>query len=178
MADIAIVWDATTGTGDFAMSGGDLLNGNDLQTAVLLSLFSDAQADPGDIVPDTTDPRGWWADTYAALEDPTLPVIADDRFGSKLWQIFVRIRNQDTLNWARDQAIKALSWMITDGVAQSVDATPYFIGSGGVGLIVVITEPNGTPNRYSFAWSGNDQSVPQQFGGFVFGVSTFGGSSF
>jgi len=152
--DIRLVWNAATGTADFAMaSTGDLETGFDLETAVLLSLFSDAQADPGDIVPDTADPRGVWFDTYSALEDPALPVIANDRFGSKLWQAFARIRNQDTLNWAANEVISALSWMIADGVAASVTATAYFTSNGGIGVIPVITAPNGVANVYDYAWA-------------------------
>ena len=153
MGDIRIIFDQATGTGDFAMAGADLEQGHELETAVLISLFTDAQADPGDIVPDTIDPRGWWADTYSALEDPTLPVIADDRIGSKIWQIFVRIKNQDTLNWLRDQIEKSLAWMLTDGVAASVSATTYSLGLGAVGATVKISEPNGTVTQFSYVWN-------------------------
>jgi phage gp46-like protein len=152
MGDIRIIWDPATGTGDFAMDGADLATGHELETAVLISLFTEAEADPGDIVPDTIDRRGWWADTYAALEDPTLPTIGNDRIGSKLWQVFVRPRNQDTLNWLRDAATKALGWMLTDGVASAIDVEPLFINAGGVGLIITITA-NGTPTRFSYVWS-------------------------
>jgi phage gp46-like protein len=151
--DVAIVWDPTTGSGDIVMSGGDLLTGHALETAVIISLFTDARADPGDIVLDTDDRRGWWADTYAALEDPTLPTIGGDRIGSKLWQAFARIRNQDTLNWAANEAQRALAWMVTDGVAQSVTATAYFTSQGGIGVRPVITRPDGSTYRYDYAWA-------------------------
>lgn len=152
MGDVTIVWDPNTGTGDIAMSGLDLLQGQELETAVLISMFTDGQMDPGDIVLDTADPRGWWADTYSALEDPTLPVIGGDRIGSKIWQAFARIRNQDTLNWLQDQTVKALSWMITDGVAQSVTATTYYTSSGGIGVTVTIVR-NSAATIYDYAWS-------------------------
>ena len=103
MGDIRIVWDPTTGTGDLNMLGAGLELGHDLETASLISMFTDAQVDPGDIVFDT-DPHGWWGDTYAALEDPTLAVIPDDRIGSKIYQAFARPRTQDTLNWLRGRA--------------------------------------------------------------------------
>ena len=151
MGDIRIVWDPNTGSGDFAMSGADLEQGSELETAVLISYFTDAALEPGDIVLDSADPRGWWANTYSALEDPALPVIADDQVGSKFWQAFARPRNQDTLNWLRDQAIKALAWMITDGVASAVDATAYFTSSGGIGVRTTITA-NGAPTIYDYAW--------------------------
>ena len=151
MSDIRLVWDPVTGTADFAMAGLGLALGRDLETAVIISLFSDAQADPGDVVYDT-DPRGWWADTYAALEDPALTPLADDRIGSKLWQVFARPRNQDTLNWMRDQIVKALDWMLTDGVASAIDVVPQYTIPGGVGAQLTITA-NGTPTVYNYAWS-------------------------
>ncbi len=151
MGDIRIVWDPSTGTGDFAMAGAGLALGHDLQTASLISMFTDAQSDPGDIVFDN-DPHGWWADTYAALEDPSLPVIAGDRIGSKIYQAFARPRNQDTLNWLRDEVIRCHGWMITDGVASAVDAQTFFTATGGVGAVVTITA-NGTPSVFDYAWS-------------------------
>jgi len=153
MADASLIWDPDTGTADLAMgTNGDLVTGKDLETAVIISLFSDAQADPGDTVPDTADRRGWWADTYSALEDPALPAIANDRFGSKIWQVFARIRNQETLNWLANQVEVALHWMIVDGVASAVSATGYFTSSGGVGARVTIVS-SGVPTIYDFAWA-------------------------
>ncbi len=150
MGDIRIVWDPVTGTGDFAMLGPGLETGHDLETAVLISLFTDGQADPGDVVYDH-DPRGWWADTYAVYEDPALTPLPGDRIGSKLWQVFYRPRNQDTLNWLADEASKSLAWMLTDGVASAIDVQPLFTTSGGVGLIVTITAA-GMPTVYEYVW--------------------------
>ena len=54
MGDIRIVWDPTTGTGDLNMLGSGLELGFDLETASLISMFTDARSDPGDMVYDTT----------------------------------------------------------------------------------------------------------------------------
>ena len=150
MGDIRIVWDPVTGTGDFAMLGSGLELGHDLETASLISLFTDAQADPGDIVYDT-DPAGTWIDTYAALEDPALLAIPNDRMGSKLWQVFARPRTQDTLNWLRNEIIRCHDWMIADGVASAVEADAFFTGPGGIGARVTITA-NGRINIFSYVW--------------------------
>ena len=142
--DISLVWDAVNGRADFAMDGATLATGDDLQTAVIISLFTDAVADPADFMPDDErlDPRGWWADTYEA----------PDQIGSKLWQAFWRVRNQDTLNWARDTATRALQWLIDDGVAASVEVIPSFYGKGGLALSIIITEPSGRTSPFRFAW--------------------------
>jgi phage gp46-like protein len=144
VGDIRIVWDPATGTGDFAMLGAALALGNDLETAVLISLFTDQVSDPDDIMPEAqkADPRGWFADSYE-----------DDQIGSKLWQALWRQTVPDTLNWARDTASKALQWMIDDGVASAIDVTPQFYGKGGLALTIVITEPNGKRTPFSYAWA-------------------------
>jgi len=151
MGDIRIVWDPATGTGDINMLGAGLELGHDVETASLISMHTDAQSDPGDIVYDS-DPRGVWFDTYAALEDATQTQIPNDHTGSKIWQAFARPRNQDTLNWLRDEIIRCHGWMLTDGVAESVDATTLFTGPGGIGATVTITR-NGQPNVFDYAWS-------------------------
>jgi phage gp46-like protein len=142
--DIRIVWDPATGTGDFAMAGSALELGHELESAVLISLFTDQAADPEDLMPEAqrNDPRGWWADTYEA----------PDKIGSKLWQAFWRQTTPDTLSWARDQASKALQWMIDDGLARAIEVRAQFQGKGGLALQIQITEPNGKVNPFSFAW--------------------------
>ncbi len=152
MGDIRILWDTTTGTGDFNMAGSALELGHELESSIEISLFTDGQADPGDVVYDA-DPRGWWADIYSAYEDVALPTLSGDRIGSKLWQVFYRPRNQDTLNWMRDVATTALTWMLTDNVATAVDVQTQFTSNGGVGAVVTVTAPNGTQSVYAYAWS-------------------------
>lgn len=142
--DVRLVWDAVNGRADLNIISGALETGHDLETAVIISLFTDQVADPGDILPADmrNDPRGFWADTYEA----------PDKIGSKLWQLMGRVRNQDTLNFARDTAEKALQWMIDDGVASAVTVEPSFYGSGGVLLQIGITEPSGAANRFEYLW--------------------------
>lgn len=63
MADIAIVW--RNGRGNLALNGSDLLTDNSIETAVIISLFTDRRAQPSDLIPDgSTDRRGWWADSF------------------------------------------------------------------------------------------------------------------
>jgi phage gp46-like protein len=150
MGDIRIIWDPVSGIGDINMLGAALELGHDLATASLISMHTDAQADPGDIVFDT-DPRGCWIDTYATLEDPALTPIPGDRMGSKIWQAFARPRTQDTLNWLRDEVVRCHGWMIVDGVASAVEASTFFTSEGGIGAIVTITA-NGLPNVFNYVW--------------------------
>jgi phage gp46-like protein len=141
--DIRLSWDPVNARADLTMFSAFLETGHDLESAVLISLFTDEMADPDDVLLAglTNDPRGWWADTYNG-----------DRIGSKLWQVLGRVRNQDTLNFAADATRKSLDWMLTDGVASNVDVAPSFYGSGGLRLDIAITAPTGTVSRFTFIW--------------------------
>jgi phage gp46-like protein len=161
--DIRLVWDPVNARADVRMliSGSFLDTGHELESAVLISLFTDQMADPGDVLPAdlSTDPRGWWADTYSG-----------DLIGSKLWQVMGRVRNQDTLNFAGDAVRKALAWMIEDVVASAVNVVASFYGSGGLRLDIAITSPTGTTNRFAYAWS----DMTERMGG-AFSHLDFGG---
>ena len=57
MSDITTTWTVETGTGDWSIMGGALASGDDLASAVLISLFTDRIADDSDIPPDGSDDR-------------------------------------------------------------------------------------------------------------------------
>src|SRR5260363_120954 len=58
MNDIPIRWSAESGAGDWSPDSAEV---SDLQIAVMISLFTDRQARPDDVIPDgSTDARGWW----------------------------------------------------------------------------------------------------------------------
>src|SRR5437868_6146739 len=101
MADTTTVWDAANSRGDWAMAGPLLASGDDLQTAILISLFTDRIADPSDVIPDgTSDPRGWWGDEGQA-----------ENIGSRLWLLSRKKQTQETLQRAYDYIVEALQWM-------------------------------------------------------------------
>ena len=92
-----------------AEPGAGLVSGRDIETAVLISIFTDAEADPDDVIPDgTQDPRGWWA-------DPTM--------GSKLWLLQRAKHTPATLLTAIAYLKQALAWLTADGVAANVAVT-------------------------------------------------------
>src|SRR5215467_14145727 len=105
--DIMVNWDNTQSIGDWGLADGDLETGQDLETACLVSLFSDALATPDFRPTDgTTDRRGWWADYY--LGRPT---------GSNFWQLDRAHKTRATLGLAQRYAQNCLQWLIDDGVA-------------------------------------------------------------
>ncbi|QCO04182.1 phage GP46 family protein [Azospirillum argentinense] len=123
----------------------DLTTGDPLVRAVLMSLFTWARAQPGDVLP--ADRRmGWWGDTY--------PTVAGDRIGSRLWLLSREKLLPETLRRAREYAEEALAWLVTDGVARRVEVTADRRGTDGLTLTCRIWRRDGPPVdlRFDDAW--------------------------
>jgi phage gp46-like protein len=146
MSDIATLWDAASIRGDWQMQDAALAAGDDLITAVLISLFTDRVAAPGDTIPDgTSDRRGWWGDIRVnGVADP---------IGSRLWLLSRRKQDQKTLNDALTHAREALQWLITDGVAANVDVAAQWNGRGYLAMQVTIERRNGTVLALAYDWA-------------------------
>ena len=146
MTDISTVWDVQNLQGDWVVSGASLQSGNDLTTAVLISLFTDRVAQPGDEIPDgTSDPRGWWGDNQP--DGNNRPI------GSRLWLLSRAKQTQETLSRARTYAQEALQWMIQDGVAELVTVDATWQGRGFLAMVVTIQRSNGTNVALNFKWA-------------------------
>jgi phage gp46-like protein len=143
--DITITWNPQLGRGDWSMTNGGLTVGSALETAVLLSLFTDRVRSVDFQLNDgTTDPRGWWADTFEAS-----PI------GSNLWELErVKKTDQTTIPLqARDYCNAALQWLIDDGVAATVATTATWITPSVLQIVVTIAKPDGTKVAFSYAWA-------------------------
>jgi phage gp46-like protein len=151
--DIKIQWDNANARGDWLLASGDIQTGQDLESSCLVSLFTDAPATP-DFVPTdgTTDRRGWWATPY--LDQP---------LGSNLWELERAKKTRDTLGLARRYALDALQWLVDDGVAATVEVDTQWlgnaVGSTFLGILVIITEPNGSMTRFTFGWAWDSLAV-------------------
>jgi phage gp46-like protein len=142
MTDIALAWNPSTQTADWQIINGDISVGQDLQSAVIISLFTDARA-PQSYA--GTNLRGSWIDSYS----PT-------PWGSRLWTLARAAISdrQALLNAAQDYCNEALAWMITDGVAASVSAAASWISSSMINLQIVITMPMvAQPFVFNFSWA-------------------------
>ncbi len=147
MSDIRIVWNGSYG--DWSYVDGQLEQGDDLESAVLVSLFTDRLASPDFVLTDgTQDRRGHWSDSYA---DP-----GDGLLGSDFWQLERAKITAKLIPQAKQMAHSALQWLVDDGVVASwiIDA----VIQNGVRLAMTITavKPDGSRQtfRYSWAWSG------------------------
>ena len=149
MSDITTIWDYVNNRGDWQVQAGALASGDDLTTAVLISLFTDRRAAPSDVIPDgTTNRRGWWADidTSGNL----------DEWGSRLWLLDrSKSPTQQVLNDAITYCNEALAWMVTDGVAASVNVTAQWNAVNFLAIQVIINKIDGTTVSLQFQqlWS-------------------------
>lgn len=142
MSDITTTWSGAYG--DWSMTGTQLTQGNDLATAMIISLFSERRAADDDALPDGSgDRRGWWADGAS-------------RIGSRLWMLTRSKRTQSTLQQARDYIAEALQWLIDDGVVARFDTTVEWAAGSHLSARVVAVKNDGTTqeSRFDWVWNG------------------------
>ena len=115
--DIKIIWDNDTFEGDIEYNNGDLTRELGLETAVLMSLFTDRRASIDDELPDSNsdDRKGWWGDQVVVEEG--------DQIGSKLWLLSRGKTDQDTMIKAEGYAKEALQWLLDDEVSAKNEVT-------------------------------------------------------
>lgn len=130
---------------DVFLDGPDLGGLKDLETAVVISLFTDRRAEDDDPV-DPTDRRGWWADTFPGVEG--------DKIGSRLWELEREKQTQQTLNRAHAYVQEALAWLVDDGVAESIEVETEWVKMGFLGIGVKIDRPEGQEDfRFEVPWN-------------------------
>ena len=150
--DIFIQWDNLNAQGDWTLVDGDLQTGQDLETACLVSLFTDKLATP-DFVPTdgTSDRRGWWADPY--IDQPR---------ASNLWQLERAKKTRATLGLARRYAEEALQWLVDDGIAKEIVVNTGWLGAATstlLGIGIAIVKPDGSVSRFTFGWAWQSLAV-------------------
>lgn len=149
MSDIRTIFVGISKGADYALDALGLVADDGLQTAVILSLFTDRRANDDDVLPgDPADKRGWWADAY--------PMLPGDKIGSRLWLLNREKQLASALSRAQEYAQEALQWMLDDGVASSVVCSAQIVRMGLLGLTIAITPPGAnTPQYYRFEslWS-------------------------
>lgn len=150
MSDIALTWDPVSTAWDFSIVANDLATDDGLRTAILLSLFLDRQAEPGDELPEgETDRRGWWADVFAH--------VPGDKIGSRLWLLDRAKPVPLTLARAKEYAAESLKWLTDDAVVSSVTASAEFLTKPrGLAVIVDVLRPGAlefTRFRFDRVWA-------------------------
>jgi phage gp46-like protein len=120
---------------------------NTLDTAVILSLFSDRRASVDDRLPyGESDRRGWCGDEL----NNDAPV-----WGSLLWLGYYGKRLDDRLEFMRFAAEEALQWMIESGVASRVVVSAEWdeIDPDRMNIRPLIYRPDDVNPIYKDLWS-------------------------
>lgn len=142
VGDISTVWQTALGQGDWEMVGVLLRAGDDLDTALLISLFTDREAAADDEIPDgTNDRRGWWGDGGEPY-----------KIGSRLWLLARAKLTMDAALKAKDYIAEALQWMLDDGVVAAINIETAVRLPSMLGAQVQISRQDGTQISYNFAW--------------------------
>ncbi len=154
MIDLALEWNIETWSADLVVSGGALATHDGLRTAILISLFTDARAPDGAVLPeDGADRGGWWGDAFGGDVSTTIADI-DQRnaIGSLVWLLRRAKVTPQALRDARQYCLDALAWFLRDGIASAVDVEAEAQGDR-MAIAVFLTRPNGPDReRYDFTW--------------------------
>jgi len=147
MSDLKLVWDEDAVMFDLASLPGstDLALEEGLETAIAVSLFTDARAEVVELPPGETDRRGWFGEEFGT--------VSGDKIGSKLWLLDREKQTEEVRMKAIEYAEEALKWLIDDGVASAIDVDCQFPSRGVWQLSVDITKPKtGQAFKYSIIW--------------------------
>jgi phage gp46-like protein len=116
---------------DLVKERGRLAIDDGLETAVALSLFTDAPATDDELAAaglSREQNRGaWWGNDFVE--------IPGDVWGSKLWLLQRAKRTDETLARAQDYATQAVRWLIVDGLATRIPISAQWLGTSGFLII-------------------------------------------
>lgn len=143
---IRLVYDNEKQAADVVRSAGlNLETDAGLETAVTISLYTDARASAEDGLADGQNPRGWWGEQFL---EPAGPL------GSKLWILRRHNLTDDTVLLAADYAKEALAWMVTVRAALAVSATAERSRARRDMVLIypVIERPRKGPLRFERPW--------------------------
>lgn len=142
MGDIRTVWNVSRG--DWDVSGPDLESGRDLETAVIISLFTDRLANGDDVLPSGDDPRGWVGD----LGQPV-------KIGSRLWLLERAKLSLQTGAIAKSMAAEALQWLIDDGVVAKFEIITEVLLPNRLNMQIIAFRHDGSKQALNFSntWS-------------------------
>lgn len=138
---------------DIKLEDGDLAGDEGLETAILISLFTDQRIRDDEIPQGEISKRGWWGDMSSPIEG--------DQIGSKLW-LYDREKITDTvLAQMETRCLASLQWLIDDGVATNVEVTVTRdeFNINKVNIVVNVTRPTGAKDKFSFFWDKQEQKA-------------------
>lgn len=146
MSDIALLYSNDEDVADILINPPGLLVGKELETALIISLFTDRRANDDDDLELNESRRGWWADTFNTIRN--------DKIGSRLWLLRRAKMTSETLARAREYVLEACRWLLDDNVASSLDVETEFLGSSTIAIQITVTKPSGSDTfNFQYVWN-------------------------
>jgi phage gp46-like protein len=143
MSDIKTVFIGFGEGADYVQDALGLAEDSGLETALIISLFTDRRAEDDDTIPDgSQEKRGWWGDDFNEQRG--------DRIGSRLWLLSREKQLSGVLGAARQYAEEALRWLIDDSVAELIEVEASIPRDGILGLAVSVSRPHHPVAQYRF----------------------------
>ena len=132
------------GSFDLLIENGDFKAEDGLDTALWVSLFTDARADESQVLqPESR--RGWMGNLVSNVFERQL--------GGLLWLAEQRRLIQETLNEVEDYVRKSLDWMLEDGLARNIEVSGEIVPLNGLAVTITITTQEGsTDSHYVPLW--------------------------
>lgn len=122
-----------------------------LQTAIILSLFSDARASADDRLPlNETNRRGWVGDEFMSDGFSDRP----DNWGTLLWLLYIGKVTADVPAKAVFTCKEGLAWLVRDGIADRIEVTAQWVGDRADRLAIrpQIFKPGQITPVYDVLW--------------------------
>lgn len=134
--DIGLIW--KDGQADITLNtdSTDLQVGHDLQTAILVSLFTDARAPITDVPSSEADLRGWWS----------------ANLGSLLWLLSRAKATPANLEKGMDYIRRALNWLLIKEIADKIDVSGAILNLETFTFDIKITRSLSA--KYQYLWDG------------------------
>jgi phage gp46-like protein len=141
MTDIALFAAGSGDEYDAVLLNGDFIGDDSLRTAVLVSWLSDAEY----LDSEDGDPRGFWADALSNLPGY--------HHGSLFWTLARSKQTDDTLGQFKSYGKQALAWMLSDGIASSIETSAQWAANGYVYVDADLSAPTGPQRiRLKYLW--------------------------
>ncbi len=142
--DLKLEYNETTGFCDLVFEENDLKAENGLETALMISLFTDRRATNDER--EIGEQRGWFGDLLGETEG--------DQIGSKIWLLGRAKFTTETNSFLNKYATDACQWMIDDGLVKdvSVEVERYDFETLAFKCAVTKNDGEKIPFKFSQYW--------------------------
>lgn len=145
MADIRLAYNPEIMEYDIFINDEDIETGDDIETAIIISLFTWRRANPDDKLDSGQSRFGWFGDKIGG----------NDKFplGSRLYLLARKTITPQTMREAEEFASEALKWMVEDKVVSSISCASERVSNERVDLRITYTRDGiSKEKRFNDLW--------------------------